>query len=94
MLEGYKVFKTDEDQGKTSEVIYSNFHEVLKSASHRLNIEKALELERTMIFLVSQWEHDHKLAELFKQTVDNSSTQSQWKEMTKGKEKELSCKFG
>jgi hypothetical protein len=74
MLEGYKVFKTEEDQGRTSEVIYSNFHEVQKSASHRLTEKKAEELERTMIFLVSQWEHDHKLAELFKQTVDDSST--------------------
>jgi hypothetical protein len=48
------LFKTNEDQGKTSEVIYSNFHEVLKSASHRLDVAQTLELERAMLFLVSQ----------------------------------------
>jgi hypothetical protein len=65
-------------------VIYSNFHEVLRSASNKLDVSQLQGLERAMLFLVSQWEHDHQLQRLFKQTVDKSSTQSQWWEVKKG----------
>jgi hypothetical protein len=83
-LEGYKVWKTEENQSRTSEVVYSTLGEVLQSSSHRMTKEKAEELEKILLILVSQWEHDNKLAGLYRQSEEDSSTKPQWKEVKHG----------